>query len=282
MTATGAALTVLTAAHRMPPALLLMFTFVLGTGAILVAPAYQSLVPDMVRYRREAGAADVVHFQWLPVQALDAHLLPRRPVVLTAHDLLPREPRPGQVGAQRRLYDAVDALVVHSEYGRGQLVSELGIEPAKVHVVHHGAFSHLLEQPHEAPLLQDLAEVKGPVVLFFGLLRPYKGIEVLLDAWRGLVGAELWIVGRPRMPVEPLRGKAPPGVRHTSGARTWSCCHTCEPNALISRVCWPRPWRSERQWSPRTSAASRRLAPRVARAWWRRAIPPRCTRSWRS
>ena len=48
MTAAGAALTALTAAHRMPPALLLMFTFVLGTGAILVAPAYQSLVPDMV------------------------------------------------------------------------------------------------------------------------------------------------------------------------------------------------------------------------------------------
>ena len=48
MTATAAALTALTAAHRMPPALLLMFTFVLGTGAILVAPAYQSLVPDMV------------------------------------------------------------------------------------------------------------------------------------------------------------------------------------------------------------------------------------------
>ena len=48
MTAAGGALTALTAAHRMPPALLLMFTFVLGTGAILVAPAYQSLVPDMV------------------------------------------------------------------------------------------------------------------------------------------------------------------------------------------------------------------------------------------
>jgi MFS family permease len=48
MTAAGAALTALTAAHRMLPALLLMFTFVLGTGAILVTPAYQSLVPDMV------------------------------------------------------------------------------------------------------------------------------------------------------------------------------------------------------------------------------------------
>ena len=48
MTVAGAALTALTAVNRMPPALLLMFTFVLGTGAILVAPAYQSLVPDMV------------------------------------------------------------------------------------------------------------------------------------------------------------------------------------------------------------------------------------------
>src|SRR5579859_8060028 len=47
-TAACAALTVLTAVHLMPPALLLMFTFVLGTGAILVTPAYQALVPDMV------------------------------------------------------------------------------------------------------------------------------------------------------------------------------------------------------------------------------------------
>lgn len=170
-------------------------------------------VPDMVRYRGEAEAADVVHFQWLPVQHLDIHLLPRRPLVLTAHDLLPREPRPGQARAQRRLYDAADALVVHSEYGRSQLVGALGLEPAKVHVAHHGAFTHLLEQAREAPLPPELAQVEGPVVLFFGLLRPYKGIDVLLEAWRRLAGAELWIVGRPRMALEPLRQKAPSGVR---------------------------------------------------------------------
>ena len=57
MTAAGAALTALTAAHRMPPALLLMFTFVLGTGAILVTPAYQSLVPDMVPRQQVPAAA---------------------------------------------------------------------------------------------------------------------------------------------------------------------------------------------------------------------------------
>ena len=41
----------------MPPALLLMSTFVLGTGAILVAPAYQSLVPDMVPRPQVPAAA---------------------------------------------------------------------------------------------------------------------------------------------------------------------------------------------------------------------------------
>jgi glycosyltransferase involved in cell wall biosynthesis len=170
-------------------------------------------VPDMIRYRGVARTADVVHFQWLAVQAVDRYLLPRRPVVLTAHDLLPREPRPGQAAFQRRLYDAVDAVVAHSQYGRNLLVGELGVDAAKVHVIAHGAFKHLTLQPSELPLPGELSAVRAPVVLFFGLLRPYKGLDVLLDAWRGIEGAELWIVGRPRMPVASLRSRAPAGVR---------------------------------------------------------------------
>ena len=59
------------------------------------------------------------------------------------HDLLPREPRPGQARAQRRLYGRVDAVVVHSNYGRRQLVERLGVDSAKVHVIPHGAFDYL-------------------------------------------------------------------------------------------------------------------------------------------
>src|SRR5258708_29589788 len=63
-------------------------------------------VPDMLRYRRAARAAQLVHFQWLPVQQLDAWLLPRRmPVVLTAHDVPPHQPLPGQRAGQRPLHD---------------------------------------------------------------------------------------------------------------------------------------------------------------------------------
>jgi glycosyltransferase involved in cell wall biosynthesis len=170
-------------------------------------------VPDMLRYRRAAEAADVVHFQWLALQWLDPWLLPDRPIVVTAHDLLPREPRPGQAWAQRRCYEAADALIVHSEYGRRQLIDAAAVDSAKVHVIHHGAFDYLTGLPREDPLTPELRHVEGPVVLFFGLLRPYKGIEVLLDAWRDVRGAELWIVGRPRMPIEPLTDRAPAGVR---------------------------------------------------------------------
>ncbi len=205
-----------------------------GSRARLAAKLLEH-VPDMLAYRRHALAADVVHFQWLTVQPLDRHLLPRRPIVLTAHDLLPREPRPFQVSGQRRLYESVDAVVVHSEFGRHQLVERLGVDPAKVRVIHHGAFDHLTRVPGSV-LPTELRDPHGPVVMFFGLLRPYKGIEVLLDAWRGLEGArgtaELWIVGRPRMAVDRLITGSPPGVRwvtrFVSDAELAACFRSAE------------------------------------------------------
>jgi glycosyltransferase involved in cell wall biosynthesis len=170
-------------------------------------------VPDMLRYRAAARAADVVHFQWLPVQALDAWLLPSgRPLVLTAHDVLPREPHRGQRSGQRRLYERMDAVVVHSEHGRRRLTGELGIDPARVHVIPHGVLRPWEGRP-EQRLPAMLGDVDGPVVLFFGLVRPYKGLDLLLEAWRGIDGAELWIVGMPRMEISGLQASAPAGVR---------------------------------------------------------------------
>jgi glycosyltransferase involved in cell wall biosynthesis len=160
-----------------------------------------SHVPDMLRYRaRAASTADVVHFQWLALPWVDDRLLPDRPLVLTAHDLLPREPRLGQLAAQRRLLERVDAVVVHSQYGRVQLVERMGIAPERVHVIHHGAFA---PGPGGA-LPPELADDGRPVVLLFGLLRPYKGVETLLRAWAGIAGAQLWIVGRPMMELPPM------------------------------------------------------------------------------
>jgi glycosyltransferase involved in cell wall biosynthesis len=183
-------------------------------------------VPDMLRYRHIAAAADVVHFQWVTAPMLDRHLLPRRPLVLTAHDLLPREPRPGQVGAQRRLFERVDAVVVHSAYGRAQLVERLGVPGDRVHVIHHGAFAPRAGRG-SADLPVELTDDGRPVVLLFGLLRPYKGLDTLLAAWRGLEGAQLWIVGRPMMPLPAMPAGATLVPRFVA---------TGEAEALITRA----------------------------------------------
>ncbi len=165
-------------------------------------------LPDMLRFRREAHA-DVVHYQWLTVPALDRHLLPGlRPRVMTAHYILPPGASRRQVASAHRTFGGMDAVVAHSEHSAARLRDEVGLDAAKVRVIPHGAFDYLTRLPEEKPLPAELADAEGPVILCFGLLRPYKGIENLLEAFRQVRGAELWIVGNPRMDIAPLRALA--------------------------------------------------------------------------
>jgi glycosyltransferase involved in cell wall biosynthesis len=188
----------------------------------LAAPARRTFklaehLPDMLRLRRRADA-DVIHYQWLTAPALDSLLLPaRRPRVMTAHYILPPRPSRRQVASARRVFGRMDAVVAHSEHGAARLRDEVGLDPSRVRAIPHGAFDYLTRLPEEKPLPPELEGAEGPVILFFGLLRPYKGIDTLLEAFRRVQGAELWIVGNPRMEVEPLRqlgaAEAPGRVR---------------------------------------------------------------------
>jgi glycosyltransferase involved in cell wall biosynthesis len=162
-------------------------------------------VPAMVRLRR-LPAADLTHFQWLTLPGPDSFLLPYGPLVWTVHD-----PPPAgglALAGWRRVAARVDALVTHSGSGARTVVDRLRVDAGRVHVIPHGAFEHLARVEDERPLPGELAAVEGPVVLCFGLVRPYKGIDVLLDAFGEIGDAELWVVGRPMMPLDGLREQA--------------------------------------------------------------------------
>jgi glycosyltransferase involved in cell wall biosynthesis len=153
-------------------------------------------VPDMLRHRRLARPADVRHYQWLSLEALDLALLcPTRPRVMTMHNVLRRGDARRTMAVTRQLADRMDAVVVHTKGGARRL-EELGVDPARVHVIAHGAFDYLARLEPALPLPPELAAVEGPVVLVFGLVRPYKGVDVLLRAFKEVHGAELWVVGR--------------------------------------------------------------------------------------
>lgn len=164
----------------------------------------------MLRLRRDERA-DVTHYQWLTVPALDSLLISRRPVrVLTPHGWLRREGWSGRPSrGYQRLLDGMDAIVALSDYGAARLTDSAGVSADRVHVIPHGAFDYLTRIRDRAPLPTELAGSEGPVILAFGLVRPYKGVDLLIDAMRELEGAELWVVGRSLgVDIDSLRARA--------------------------------------------------------------------------
>lgn len=168
-------------------------------------------VPGMLANQDPRGA-DIVHYQWLTLEALDSLMLARGvPRVFTSHNVLRRGTGWLRERAVRSTIARMDAVIAHTDDGARALVERFGADPARVHTIPHGAFHYLAGQPVQQPLPPELAAVEGPVVLCFGVLRPYKGVDVLVEAFRELRGAELWVVGRPWMDIEPLRQAAARG-----------------------------------------------------------------------
>jgi glycosyltransferase involved in cell wall biosynthesis len=163
--------------------------------------------PSVLRLRRRIEALDpeLVHLQWLARPSVDERwvrgLARRRRTVLTAHDVVPR--RPGQDDAWLRILHTVDRVVVHSSRAVQQL-TELGVPAERLARIAHPIF--------EAPAGAVLDPPSGGTLLFFGLLRAYKGLDVLLEAMPAVLeqvpDARLVVAGDPVDPVAPLREQA--------------------------------------------------------------------------
>jgi glycosyltransferase involved in cell wall biosynthesis len=150
--------------------------------------------------------ARIAHFQWSPLPAFDCWFIRalRRglPVVLTWHDSLPGNGsetwlmRQGYVS----LLHSFDAIIVHTRQAQ-QRAKAMGVDPAIIHRIPHGLLgnrSHLIPFVKRRPLRDRL------VLLQFGKIKPYKGIDLLLEALT-LVPRDLHnrldvrIVGKPYM-----------------------------------------------------------------------------------
>jgi glycosyltransferase involved in cell wall biosynthesis len=172
----------------------------------------------LAKLRRERP--DVIHFQWLPLPVVDRRFLRAfariAPLVLTVHDSTPFNGNPAarlqRLGATD-CFDAFDRLIVHTERFRERLLAR-GVPAERVARIPHGLLGEVA--PGGSADDGDTAAPEAGAVapppstfLLFGKIKPYKGVDVLIEAFARLpealrARARLRVVGAPYMDLAPL------------------------------------------------------------------------------
>lgn len=154
---------------------------------------------------------DVLHIQWLPlaeawvefelwwvrqVQRLGTS------VVYTAHNVLPHDTGDRFADQFRAIYQSVDAVICHTRDAREQLRRRFGVAEETVYEIPHGPlFTEVTSLSiREAKQALDFDQ-QAPLCVMFGRLKPYKGTEFLLRAWKQVADeqpdAVLVLAGKP-------------------------------------------------------------------------------------
>ena len=148
---------------------------------------------EAARLVRDFGADRLVHQWWHPWFAPATWTLLRMisargiPVTAICHNVLPHEPVPGAELAVREALAPARRIIVH---GRSEAETARDLWPGKQVLVHphppyHGLAATTLGRREARERLGLPAT--GPLVLFFGYVRAYKGLGDLIEAMARVV-----------------------------------------------------------------------------------------------
>lgn len=152
--------------------------------------AYMAYLIKVAAYIMKSDA-DVVHYQWFRREKIESffylflRLMGTR-LVFTAHDVLPLAKGSFDYFTNHIIYRSSSALIVHSEFLKKDLHQKFKIDEEKIFVVPHGHCDQYLPSEDvsksEARKKFRLKE-KDHVLLFFGYIKKYKGLDILLKAF---------------------------------------------------------------------------------------------------
>jgi glycosyltransferase involved in cell wall biosynthesis len=152
---------------------------------------------------------DLLHAQWWsPPLALIYFIvsfcfkLRRKPVIFTIHNIFQHEKMPIYNMVSRILFRLGDHFIVHSSLNEKQLIKYYNIPGDRISKIPHGPLDFHVRGDTNRQMIRDEIGFKrqDKVILLFGAIRPYKGIDTALKAFSGVVKqvpeARLLIAGK--------------------------------------------------------------------------------------
>jgi glycosyltransferase involved in cell wall biosynthesis len=174
--------------------------------ALMLVESCINMMAFLVRF--VGSKPEILHVQWIPLVRRFPFeiwfvLLAKKlgiKLVYTVHNVLPHDTGKQLVPVYRRVYGEMDALICHTDEAKTRLVREFSIDPKRVWVIPHGPLLHDAKRSSarasKAALSISPAET---LVLCQGIIRPYKGLDFLLESWRQIdprsLNARLVIAG---------------------------------------------------------------------------------------
>lgn len=156
------------------------------------------------------NSARLLHAQWWSLPLFPVYLtvccgfkLRGRPVVVTVHNTRPHERSFLYRKLSGVIFKLADHLIVHTVDGKKQLTSDYGIDSGRVSLIPHGLLNFQVKnKPSRSALRAALGFTpESRVILLFGTIRPYKGIDTAMRAFARLLPklpeARLLIAGKP-------------------------------------------------------------------------------------
>ncbi|MEP7252445.1 MAG: glycosyltransferase family 4 protein [Ginsengibacter sp.] len=104
-------------------------------------------------------------------------------IVCIADNIFPHEKRPGDVAFTKYFLKAIDGFITMSEKVLGDLQQFASNKPARF--VPHPLYDNFGEKISKDEARQKLSiDLNEKVILFFGFIRKYKGLDILLNAMK--------------------------------------------------------------------------------------------------
>ena len=156
--------------------------------------------------------ADVVHFQFFRRERIECLYFPfirllSQKLIFTAHNIIPHEHTKLDIYLRYLVYKSATKIIVHTPSIKQAMLEMFSISEEKVFVV--PAVLPISEE-RDASITKELSREKlnlsddDQIILFFGYIREYKGLDILLKAFDSVKpnhkDLKLIVAGRPHTP----------------------------------------------------------------------------------